>query len=294
MENKTIALYCRYASVPISVPQKEYIEYYLDLLDPYYKCKYSFELFKTELKRHNSEEKYRSHINDVMSEIVAKISESDEMKKFKKEYPSMCKKTKLVGKPKSIFSPQNNSKEFLSIDIRSANFNMVYKCCPEALQGFNTWTELISSYTDDKFIIQSKFFREVVFGKIGVSKATSKLYPVYLETVLDALEKKGVYTIDDVACVCSDEIIFNYNGYIPDFLDNDLYKCVVFKLKKIKDRKFYITNISYPEKKINFKCIPKKFICQVIRKFNNEAVTENDLQFIDEGLIASYKKSIFE
>lgn len=60
-------------------------------------------------------------------------------------------------------------KTFLSIDIKSANFNSLYFHDPALFGGAKTWTEYLKKSTEEAYFHQSKAFRQKVIEKNDVS-----------------------------------------------------------------------------------------------------------------------------
>lgn len=304
MDPYTIELFSKYSMVPIPVPLPEYMDYYMDMFEPYYGTRQFFNIFETEFKKHRNVSAYTLFINNLMGTIVNDIKNLENTKEFmKKKFDEHVPHLNFTNtdlsfmkKKGTVYVENNNSKQFLSIDIKAANYNILKDYDQGIVLGFDTWTDLIKSYTTDEFIIKSKHFREVVFGKVGTTPKALNLCPYYLSNVLNILYTQYDYKETDIVSVNCDEIVLKYRGEIPENILKTypgFYNVEVYDLHKFQNKPFYYKQIKYPIVKTTFKCVPKKFIAQAIKKFEKKGIEENDLKFLDEGMVAQYSKPCF-
>ena len=70
----------------------------------------------------------------------------------------------------TVFSRENHNKAYLSVDLRQANFQALRKV---GVYTCKSWKELVSKYTDSAHILNSKQFREIIYGNLNISRIAS-------------------------------------------------------------------------------------------------------------------------
>ena len=115
--------------------------------------------------------------------------------------------------------------------------------------GFENWDEFIRSFTNDEFIIKSKQFREIICGKIGMTRKTASMYRQYLLNVHETIN----LTFDDIECSISDEIVYKWSNdkvskinEIQEILDKKypkLFKVECYVIRSILGRKHFVKEI---------------------------------------------------
>ena len=300
----TIDAFVKYSMIPIPVPMPEHIEYYINLFEPYYGAKQFYKSFMKSFSKYRNISSYTSFINGLMSTIVADIKNSEKTKEFMSlksgEHISRQnfgeKDISFMKKRGTVYVENNDSKQFLSVDIKSANFNILKDYDRDIVLGFDTWTDLIKSYTDDEFVVKSKHFREVVFGKVGITSKALNMCPYYLSNIIHILFTDYNYEMTDVVSVNCDEIVLKYKGEIPTKILEiypGFYNVEVYDLHKFQNKPFYYKNVTYPETKTVLKCVPKKFVAQAIKNLEGRPIDTRDMKFMDEGMVAQYDKPYF-
>lgn len=295
LSSDSIEMFIKYSRVPIPLPLSDSLDYYLELLDPYYNAKEKFSQYINSIKKYKNSSLYSHYIKEVMDKIIDKFNENAYFKQFKSMKPNKYNYSTLLADVtnKKIYVPQNHNKMLLSIDMKTAQFNVIKHYNKDAVLGFDKWIDLVSSFTDDKFIINSKYFREIIFGKLGVTQKAIDACTYHLEDIYEYIKDQYDYTDSDLLCVSSDEIVLKYNGKTPIDIDDlfpNKFNVCVYNLKKIDNKPYYVREIVYPTKRIDFKCVDKNFICQAIKKIEGRKIEDNDLRFIINGYIAKYEK----
>jgi len=299
----SIECFIRYSSVSIPIPMPEYVEYYLSVLDPYYNCVESYGLFLKSLDKYRGASHYQQSINDIISKIVDDFTACDKLIEFKtskhvdKINSAYIKSITGNGIKGNVYAEVNKDLDFISVDIKAANFTTIRDFSKEAALNFDTWDELIASYTDDEFIKRSKYLREVVFGKIGTCKKTISMCPFYLSRIFDVLKTFG-YTWADIDSVNGDDITFKNKGQYDDIkakimeLYPGFYNISMFTLRRLDPKPFFVKERT--DGKIEFKCIPRDSVIESIKKYAGIALNEKDLKFMHNKRVAFYDRGIWE
>jgi hypothetical protein len=289
---KHVKLFARYTKLPISVYSVDSIDYYIDLLDKYYKgCKVIWNQFIEEVKKND----IVKEVGRVSEEITYIIINNNDYNILKTKKPVLN-----IGNIMStnLYNSQNNGKRYVSFDITKGNFSVLRLWCP-AIFGVNvSWYDFVSKFTDSEFIRDSKIMREIIFGKAGFTKLANSLQEheinslyLYLGDKLSTLySKKGdeiIYEIDDSI---TEEYI---NELMDGYKNKHIFKSSIFTIHCI-DKTPYFYKL-FPNGRIELKTVPKKYVMQVIKKLEGKEINKLDLTGVDEdGNIYVYVKSIFD
>jgi len=299
INERLIESFSHWSGIPIPVTVPSELQYCLDLLSPYHPTKETFQIFMSAVKKEGSGEQFSQKLGEIMETIG-----SDLQRKLER-----TEKFVLEGKPKiliksSVYQHGNENKKFISIDIRKANFTLLQHFYPDLFDGL-TWPNYVGKFTDCDFIKQSKIFREVVFGKIGVCRKVLEAAPFFLNKVIDLLKINPDHIIslagDEMVLSIGDELNatdahFTYEQ-IETFrktLDQEYpnwFAVKVFWLVKIGERPWFVKE--HTDGQIEFKCCPKKLMFQCIKKYTGKPIVSNDLKFMDEFGVATFDAPLF-
>ena len=196
-----IKFFSLYASVPLPNCDPQFLDYYLKELDKYFNCLKIFSLFKDALSQMHFHE-LKSEATRVREKVIAYIKSSIEYFEFvgmKIEIP-----TSIMTKGK-IYNQQYKNQWFVSIDVKSANYRVLRKFCPKLAS--TEWKEFICKFTKTEFLIESKYFREVIFGELAYGKIM-KLPLIFVDDVRKMIERDSdlVGSMEKVFC-SEDEIV---------------------------------------------------------------------------------------
>jgi len=294
LTSDAIKFFSLYARVPLPNCDLRFLDYYLKELDPYFDCVRLFSLFNNELKKKQLHE-LKSEATQVRRKIIDHIKSSEEFSKFVEMNIDIP--TGILTKNK-LYHQQHAGQYFVSIDVRSANYRVLKKFCPNLAN--TEWKEFISKFTNTQFIIESKYFREVIFGELGHSKIT-KLPLIFVDNVGRMIESDPnlVGKMEKVFC-SDDEIVYKVKKeFDTNILEKNIeellpghFRVEKYKLSQIGQFTYFVRE--FAEKK-DFKNVPKKFIMQCVKYYKHRPITEVDRKFEDEdGLLATYDKSIFD
>lgn len=293
-----IDFFSTYSGVPIPVSSEKYLNYYLTNLDKYYNSIEYYDILTDELKK--------TSIYDMKSECVNIKRKIIEHIRSDKEYIEFVNKdiVKLnsdITTQNKFYSEINKNKIFLSIDIISANFRSIKHYCPGLFDG--EWKDFIRKFTNNEFLIRSKFLREITFGELGCKKI--RTIPILFINDIDK-HLMLMYNNDIKKVYCSaDEIIYEImNDKLLEIenmkkIENTIeefrfgyYRVDIYKLKQIGGLPYFIKEYLNKDK-LEFKNVPKKFIMQIIKYYEGNEITELDRKFTDDsGLIATYDETI--
>jgi hypothetical protein len=289
-----------------SMPNTEYFDYYLSILDLYLPASKKWNDFLQDFENtfDNDISKLKSEMNKVIQDINVYFDKSEEIKKFKSE------KVIKGGYLNALYNNTRNNKHFVSIDIKKANYTILQMKTGDFIKGIE-WITFLESFTKSKFLLESKVFREHIFGKSGLTEKTVNLSYQYLKNIQQNI-LNDMDEIKDLEVVYQqgDEIVYelptkpdNYKiaQKIIETLSKDYpaLKITYFQLCQIDNHDFYVKSIIdpynyYEIKTYEFKKVPNTFIIQAVKYWFNETITHKDLKFIYQGILATFDKSIFD
>lgn len=301
ISNKLKQRFCKDCNIPISVYDEPYFSDRLELYDKFYRSKEKWNVFLKELEKYNCEQDYFEEYNRVKDVVINAIKESEGFSKFNSEDMNnfSVKYTNLPSK--DIYKESNVGKLFISIDMKKANFSALWHYDYSIFDGSKTWEEFIGEYTTNKHIINSKYIRQVIFGNCNPRRQVA--YEKYIMgEVLSHIEKYNLK--DKVVFFSNDEIVFDMSNddvelklllYMCKCLQEDINEdlnipCRVelFKILKIKGTDGYLKEVirNIYDREYKIKCLNSYMLPFVMRKLQNQEITENDKVFIHEGLLS--------
>lgn len=243
--------------------------------------------------------KYPKDLKQVLNKCVKHIR--DNMPKFK-DRPTYDKSEMGTIRNSNFYSILNVGERFVSFDVRKANYNASRLHFPELFKS--NWPEFLSQFTDSQFIIESKHFRQMVFGQAGLTKysvenlAQHELEPFY--QYLNA-QKPELFNMGTLIYKKGDEIIFklSVDADVSEILqmekdyEKDIFKPEIFTLQKLPNCKYYYKQHYNGHK--TPKTMPKNYVLQIIKKMEGRDITTLDLTGVDgEGVPFVYSRSIFD
>lgn len=303
ISNKLKQRFCKDCKIPISVYDEPYFSERLELYDKFYNSKEKWNVFLNEVAKYDCDQDYFEEYNRVKEQAMSSIKESDAFKRFNNEDMNKFFVRYSDLPTKDIYKESNVNKLFISIDMKKANFSALQHYDSNMFGNSETWEEFIGEYTNNRHIINSKYIRQVVLGNCNPRRQVT--YEKYLMgEVLSHIEKYNLK--DKVVFFSNDEIVFDMSEdnvelklllYMCKCLQEDINEdlnipCRVelFKLLNIKGTDGYLKEVikNIDEREYKIKCLNNYMLPFVLRKLQNQEITENDKVFIHEGLLSKF------
>ena len=225
MENKLKQRFVKDYNLPINIYDDKLFNYYIGL--------YDFFPVNTYVKLcQNVKEKYGGNVSlwldncaKVRDAAIFGVIESDKYKIFNdsknllKEYGINVK----VGEH-SLYSQETDGKRYVSIDLKKANFQALKFA--DVLDDAS-YEDFITKYGGDEYIINSKYLRQVIFGKMNPGRTikvekyiVSKIH----EIVSPVFPDWKLYSFN------SDELIYSLDDFYPG---DDTLNSIVGTIKEL-------------------------------------------------------------
>jgi hypothetical protein len=310
VDDTIIQYFCKYTKLPLPLANHKFIDYILDLLDPYTNCRATFAQFLRDIKVHHTVNKLNDHINQVIDTILRHITEHPSVQAFKTntfEMEMSFLQSSLYKTHCKFYTKENQDKLFISIDINKADYTIFKHYHPEVFENLSTWQEFVQSFCHEKPIqtlILSKHLRQRVFGEAKLTQKTKSLAEYFIHKVLHEIK----ITPTDVIMLSGDEAVISYNPLtfrsMFDRYNNSFFKVLAFRLVKLPKYDYFVKEYFDPfqtpdDQRIvvtncELKCVPLPFIMQCIKQYEGKPILDMDRKFLTEtGHVATLDESIF-
>ena len=300
-------------NLPINIFDDNLFEYYIQLYDFFPYPRYKETIEKIENEYDGSVEKWLEDCASARDNAINGVMETDEYKKFNSMDLSQYNFAPICGE-RSCYTEETNGKRFLSIDLRKANFQALKYV---GVISDATYEQFVNRFGGDDYIADSKYLRQVIFGKMNPSrqiKIEKYLMSKVYEVIKDVTEKYS-FTIFSMN---SDELIFAipeefYNNRQEDEntreLINDIYNLVgknigvEIKVEYIEVRRLPIvsangtkidayerTNLFTSQKTL--KKASTTVYPQIYKLWNEMPIEDYDMVFYFENQLATFNQEL--
>lgn len=256
----------------------------------------------------SNEKKFLNAIEDLKAKMIKSIQNSNSYKAFNMSNPYPVENKYNLPRT-DVFKQHNAGKKMLSIDLSKANFNVLKLYDKEIVCGCDYYPQLVQkfmekedyySYKFARYIKNSKYFRQYIFGKLN-SKKQQQMQHVVMNKIIEELIELNICKPSDIINKTHDEIIIDLER-IGVFGRTELdrhkenwerklnvdIKAVQFELVQIDIfNHFYKRDLSN-DKIVEIKGVNGNFLPQVLRVIQGKDITENDKVFYSEGLLSKF------
>lgn len=283
--------FCRDFNVPTATLDGFYFEKQLATLSMYSPHYLDlFEEYINELSTFPSIEAYFEHYNALKEAVISNILNNEQFKQFSNS-DIQCPKHYLK---QELYKPTNDGFDFISIDLRKANFTILERYCPDLFSG-KSWEEFLASFGASSYLVKSKYLRQVIFGACNPKKQIQAETKLMIE-IACKLELQGY----KIYSITTDEILISVDPVDPvnistliTFINQELsyisdkLKVEYFTLRKNLQgyEKVIIAGTDITSTTSVLKCIDSDVYCQVVKYYFHEYIDESDLVF-------DYKESL--
>lgn len=298
--------------IPVLTDEDKFF-YYIGLYEAMYGSETLWNELCSEIKDNFNGDcnSFLEHFYQVRDKMITDILDNPKYEEFNsvdmKQY-QVCDELRNIPKG-NVYNCDNIGKYFLSIDLKKANFQAMKYFDKSLVQGADSYCDYVKHYTDSEYIINSKYTRQVVFGKCNASRQItiekylmSKFYEMF--TYSEKVLKLVRFNNDELVFEIVAEEAKEENNFLFESISNCVenvsiecgvdVSCSIYKLsafclhshKKNEDRKpFYIIydllNCDY-----TFKEVPQTYHTIVYKLINTLELTKDDYYFTYEGLDA--------
>ena len=247
---------------------------------------------------------YYHAVRDTIINTTLALPEYEDFntnKKFLKEIDE------LVCPNRNLYTNEQDGGMFVSYDMKKANFQTLKSANPAIVQNAETYEDFIGNFTDLDYIKNSKYTRQVIFGKLN-PKRTMNLEKWITNGFAYWLSKNAGMKYYEMFSLNSDEVILKFKGTEEEFeeayAEPTLGHCggtVEFKMSKFKlhARQFKLATSSSiltvyeKEDYLNghkriLKGVPATYFPQVYKLLNGMEISDSDLVFYYEHELCKF------
>lgn len=296
LNDKDVKSFAKMFALPIPVPKVEYIEYYVDLLDPFYETKKKWGIFLREFDKHDDFVSRLPHVirEKMMKDIESKTDYHDFL-----TFDLSTLKNQAVQK-KDLYIHEHAGKYFLSVDLVKANFQSFNYKGFDIFNGAETFEDYVRQFTDSEIVIESKILRQVLFGNLNPKRQQS-IQKEMIRSIKQVMEKTGLFE-NEIVSLSSDELYvevsadFNENiGFLKNKISEKGFNVRVehFELVRPFEQAAYYKRFT-DGAALSFGLVPKSYMAQFIKSLQSEGLTETDLFFINsEGILSKTMQPVY-
>lgn len=225
-------------NLPLQLVASPYFEERLKLCEEDYEAETRYnELLKLIDERFDGNpNKFLEYYHSVRDNIITCVSHSDAFKEFNSN-KEFVKDIKPICSKRNLYTNEQDGGLFISYDMKQANFQTLKYVNPAIVCDCETYRDFIGKFTDLDYIKDSKYTRQVIFGKMNPSRT------IKLELWIT---NEFAKTLDDLACTkhCelfslnNDEIILKWNGTEEEFDKIEIVPTIIFEGVEFKGSKF--------------------------------------------------------
>jgi hypothetical protein len=295
--------FCKDYNIPIAVYDNPYFMQRLNIINIVKPCVEAFEIFCKELESYNCEQDYFEYYNQVKDNIITDIKENVEFNAF--SYNQYTVNSQYPRK--NVYVEDNNGLVFMSLDMKKANFSALHYWSSSIFNYCDTWEEFVSSYTNSKHIINSKYIRQVVMGACNPKKQIQYeryLMSELLDTIIPHIAGKfEVFSLGEDEIILQPKIRISSDGDIDMLYDcvknalefSDVKKYIrltMFRLERIYNTDGWIKHMINDSELVEFKCLSAEIYHQIVKYYFCEQIEDDDLVFYHNGCLARFLEPI--
>lgn len=161
----------------------------------------------------NNNDEFLEEYYKIRNNIITSVLNNEAYQKFNTmpmdKYQNFRKEANISSK--NIYSQENVGKNFISIDLKKANFQVLNKVDKNILFNSDTYEDFIGKFTDLSYVKNSKYTRQVIFGKLNPSRHIT-IEKYYTLKIYELLRDKFELTKDwKITSVSNDEVVYEIN-----------------------------------------------------------------------------------
>lgn len=267
----------------LNVPEYEHFEYYIR---QYSKLNRWRNIYKM-IDLYNN---FESSVDDPYQYKIDKSNQIIDFIKTTRAYNELNDDNLIPDLPLTKNFEYSEQKKYLSIDINSANWQVLKKYDPEFLNELgDSYIDLLKKFDVEEVFWNSKQFRQYIFGNLNPKRQT-KAQRVIVEELIKSISKTSNI---EIICTKPDEVIYQFDDYseiqeILNNLDIDMFKYKIFTVDRCENfrvNQFY-DNVGHPLYKELSGCNGNKYFIYLKKYIFNEPIDIRDLYFRMDGDLA--------
>ena len=295
-------------NLPIQVLHSPYFEDRLELMERDYSAKTKYDNLLTLIKERfdNNPNKFLEEYHKVRDNIITTVLNSEAYKDFISNDKYLIKNLITICPSKNLYTNEQDDGLFLSFDMKKANFQTLRYANPAIVCDADTYEDFIGKFTDLDYVKESKYTRQVIFGKLNPKRTMTLEQSITNKFAKEYKQRVGIYGFIPFS-LKTDEIIFKFDGTEEEFEKLKLeptieYDGITYKVSKFKlhARQFKLATSSsiltvyekedyLNERRRILKAVPATYYPQVDKLLRGEKINaQSDLIFYYEHELCQF------
>ena len=296
-------------SLPIQLINSDTFQYFLNLYETVFSSATLYNKTLNEInEKHNGDiNSFLNYYYETREDIIKKISTSNAFKKLNEmDMQKYSISDKIEVSSKNVYNESNINKCYLSIDLKKANFQAINFVDKNILLNSDTYEDFIKKFTDSNYIINSKYFRSVIFGMMNPKRHIT-IEKYLINEVWKTYKEKFPYD-SNICSLSNDEIVINTCMNVKDKVSFNS-RCVdikrfvreelgleisvnyyflegyqLYSKKSGSPRNTFYTKTNLVSDNVELICVPTPYYALTYKLFNNIPLEELDYHFIYESI----------
>lgn len=291
--------FCKDMNIPIRVFEEPIFMDRIVLLDSQYNTVALLKGFEACLESYAYEQDFFEDYNKVKESAIAFILGTDGYKRFNEQDMTVFNCVNTDYPSKDIFKETFVGREFISVDMKKANFTALRHYSSDIVGDAKTYEEFMSRFTSNLHLQKSKYIRQVIFGTCNPRRQVTyekHLMDKVLTSILCLTKKSQIvyFATDEIVIDITDTDPAEKDHYVQDlhalasiFGEHGVTLSLEqFTLRKIEGTDGYMK--VFVGGGFDLKCLDALMLPYVMRKLNGEPVNDYDNYFMHEGRLAKF------
>ena len=297
--------------LPIPLINEEYFFYHLNLYQKDYgSLDKDYQLLDIINKKYDGDyNKFLEDYYNVRDKIITNVIENEAFQKFNTmDMSAFSIKERLNITSNNIYNQDNIGCFFISIDLKKATFQTLKNIDKDIVFGADTYEDFIGKFTDLDYIKNSKYTRQVIWGKCNPKRhITAAKY--FITQIYKKVIEEFPYLADKCVSLSTDEVIFKveFLKFTCFALRRDIKKIakaigfdvhveffhlkgynLVFKESRSVRKTFFMKDYFCTDGKFKLIGVPLQYHSICYKLYKGEDLSEIDYHFDYEGMDARF------
>lgn len=213
--------------LPIQLTDEKYFFYFLDLYEDSFSAKTKYEnLCKLiEDMFESSPVLFLNEYYNVRNQIILSVENSEAYNQFNTMSMDKFSVPKRNISSNDVYNEANIGKWFVSFDLKKANFQALRYVNSDIVLNTSSYEKFIKKFTDIDYIAESKYTRQVLFGKLNPKRQIT-VEKFITNEIYEYITKN--FKMSDCVSFSQDEIVFKIDDKFTGELSQVYYLCNYF------------------------------------------------------------------
>ena len=193
----------------------------------------------------NNPNKFLEEYHKVRDNIITTVLNSEAYKDFISNDKFLVKNFTPTCSSRNLYTNEQDGGLFVSFDMKKANFQTLKYANPAIVCDADTYEDFIGKFTDLDYVKESKYTRQVIFGKLNpkrtmtLEQSITNDFAKYL--IRESTHIRELCMIETLTpfSLKTDEIIFKFVGTEEEFNNFHVsstieYDGIIYKVSKFK------------------------------------------------------------